>query len=86
MAEQKQGCTGDCRACTVIQRGYCASQLAYNNMGLISTLTGMIKAAQDEIKALAARLDAIQDGELKEPKKAQKGDGAENRSPKQVKD
>lgn len=55
-------------------------------MGLISTLTGMIKAAQDEIKALAARLDAIQDGELKEPKKAQKGDGAENRSPKQVKD
>lgn len=53
-AEQQQvkGCTGDCKLCSMMQRGYCASQIGYNNMKLISALFGMVSELQSEIKAL----------------------------------
>lgn len=52
--EQVKGCTGDCKVCSMMQRGYCASQIAYNNMKLISQLYVTINEMQAEIKALGS--------------------------------
>lgn len=50
--QQVRGCTGDCKLCSMMQRGYCASQIGYNNMKLISALFGIVSELQTEIKAL----------------------------------
>ena len=52
MAETKSQCTGNCMACTVFQRQYCASQIAYNNMGLLSDLMGEIALIKEKIEAI----------------------------------
>ena len=39
-------------ACTVFQRQYCASQIAYNNMGLLSDLMGEIALIKEKIEAI----------------------------------
>lgn len=76
MEEQKQGCTGDCRTCTIIQRGYCASQIAYNNIKAINTLY----EEMNKLEAVVERIEGkLRSEELKEPNKAQEESGAENR-------
>lgn len=58
---QRNVCTGDCKVCSIIQRGYCASQIAYNNML-------MIKSVGDDIKALKEKITSLQgDAELVAP-------------------
>ena len=42
--------------CTVFQRQYCASQIAYNNMGLLSEL-------RDEMDDLKKKIESIQNNE-----------------------
>lgn len=54
MAESK--CTGNCMACSVYQRQYCASQLAYSNMR-------MLELMQQTISELNEKIDAIQNNE-----------------------
>lgn len=60
---QVKGCTGDCKLCNVLQRGYCASQITYNNMGLISDVLGAMDELRKEVKALSAKVEAIQNSE-----------------------
>lgn len=66
----KQGCTGNCMNCTLFQRQYCASQIGYNNMSLLSTLI-------EDVRELHTKIDAIQNNEatLFNPI-AQEGSGA----------
>ena len=68
MAESK--CTGNCMACTVFQRQYCASQLAYSNMRMLELL-------QQELTDISEKIEAIQNNEasLFDPT-AQEGAGA----------
>ena len=35
-------CSGDCRNCSIFQRGYCASQLSYNIMNQLAILQASI--------------------------------------------
>lgn len=74
-------CTGNCMNCIPLQRGFCASQLAYNNMRAIEALS-------KEISSLGKKMESIQSNEAllfnptvygngTEKTKAHKGDGAE---------
>lgn len=59
--QQNKGCTGDCKMCSIMQRGYCSSQIAYNNMQLLGSL-------QEQMKALSEKFSAMQgDTELVAP-------------------
>ena len=49
---QKSHCTGNCMACTIFQRQYCSSQIAYNNMGLLSDLLKDIADLKEKIEAI----------------------------------
>ena len=55
MADRKQ-CDGNCMGCTMFQRQYCASQIAYNNMGLLSEL-------RDKMDDLKKKIESIQNNE-----------------------
>ena len=94
-AQQQSRCTGNCMACSILQRQYCASQLAYSNMRMLEQIQGEIASLQQNCKALCEKVDAIQNSEamLIDPMEetdahatgteaiAQSGDGAESRSP-----
>jgi len=54
--EGKTQCTGNCMACTMFQRQYCSSQIAYNNMRLLGEL-------QKDIAGLRERVEAIQNND-----------------------
>ena len=79
MAENQSKCTGNCMACTIFQRQYCASQLAYSNMR-------MLEQMQNEIASIEKKIEAMQNNEatlfyptIQEERtetKAQSGDGA----------
>ena len=56
MAENQTKCTGNCMACTILQRQYCASQLAYSNMRMLEQL-------QKEIVDIEKKIEAIQSNE-----------------------
>lgn len=56
MADIQSKCTGNCMACTIFQRQYCASQLAYSNMR-------MLEQMQQTVKNLSDKIDAIQNSE-----------------------
>lgn len=85
MAENvKQGnCTGNCMACTIFQRQYCASQISYNNMNMISQLAQAMESLSQKIEGLSEKVESIQsnEGTLFNPI-AQEVGGAENRPPK----
>lgn len=64
--QQAKGCTGDCKLCSIMQRGYCASQIAYNNMQQIS-------AMRETLNALTERINAMEcDAELVAPAASKK--------------
>lgn len=64
-------CTGDCKKCRSMQQwSYCASIHAYSNMKVLDrvmeTLVGMqaaIQTMQGAVQELAAKIEAIQNGE-----------------------
>ena len=56
MAENQNKCTGNCMACTIFQRQYCASQLSYSNMR-------MLEQMQKDISEMWKKIEAIQNSE-----------------------
>lgn len=50
MAENK--CTGNCMACTIFQRQYCASQLAYSNMRMLELVQQVVSELKDDVSKL----------------------------------
>ena len=56
MAENQTKCTGNCMACTILQRQYCASQLAYSNMR-------MLEQVQKELADIEKKIEAMQNNE-----------------------
>ena len=83
MAENtRTQCTGNCMGCTIFQRQYCASQIAYNNMRILDNVMA-------KINDLATKVDAIQNNEavLFNPMEceediSQEASGEENRLPR----
>ena len=65
MANNK--CSGDCMKCAPFQRQYCASQMAYNAMGVMSSMSSQIDAIQSQIKALCAKIEEMNDGAVFNP-------------------
>ena len=70
---QQQGfkCSGDCTRCSQVQRQYCASQIAYNNMNLLSELMDSVDEMKknnadmrSELDALGKKIEAIQNSEV----------------------
>lgn len=92
-------CSGDCLNCRAvndrkIQWQYCAAQFSYNALRTMQTMQEAVSIISGEVSELKAKIEAIQNSEavvfdpskesLEEPDTAQKGDGAENRAPKQI--
>ena len=68
MAENQTKCTGNCMACTIFQRQYCASQLAYSNMKMLEQMQQAAANMQQEIKTLSEKVEAMQsEGALIDP-------------------
>lgn len=67
--QQRKGCTGDCKLCTMFQRGYCASQIAYNNMGLLGEVFKNLAEMRKDFATLASKVEGEQlsNGELFAP-------------------
>lgn len=66
-------CTGNCMNCSVIQRQFCSSQIAYNNMKVLESIV-------KELSDMKEKVEQMQNEEsvLISPTAdtAQKGDGA----------
>ena len=68
-AQQAQGqmathCTGDCRRCFPMQRAYCASQIAYNNMKLLEALMQSLNVQSQDVQNLSKKIEAITNSEM----------------------
>ena len=63
MAENQTKCTGNCMACTIFQRQYCASQLAYSNMRMLEKLQQVVVSMKENITALGEKVEAMQNNE-----------------------
>lgn len=61
MAENQSKCTGNCMACTIFQRQYCASQLAYSNMRMLEQIQQTVKNLSDKIDAMQSNEAALFD-------------------------
>ena len=51
MADTRQ-CNGNCMTCTIFQRQYCASQIAFNNMGLLGKLMENVAELKEKVEAI----------------------------------
>ena len=69
-------CTGNCMACTVIQRQYCASQLAYTNMRMMEQMQKTVIDIKEKIEAAQNNEALLFDPTHTENEHAQSGDGA----------
>lgn len=73
--EEKQvfRCTGDCLQCSPVQRQYCSSQLAYNNLKVLERLEERLDVLSEQLESMdmeeAPLINPIRDH-------AQEGDGA----------
>ena len=63
MTENQMKCTGNCMDCTVYQRQFCASKLAYNNMRMIGEMSKIITSMNESITALSDKVEAMQNNE-----------------------
>ena len=61
MAESK--CTGNCMACTILQRQYCASQLAYSNMKMLEQMQQVVVELKESVKTIDEKVEAMQNNE-----------------------
>ena len=52
MEQNQSKCTGNCMSCTILQRQYCASQLAYSNMRMLEQVQKTMAIMQEKIDAL----------------------------------
>ena len=81
MAENQGKCTGNCMACTMFQRQYCASQLAYSNMRMLEQMQKVVTDMKEKIEAMQSNEATLFDPTSKETKEeprpiAQPGAGA----------
>lgn len=63
MAENQTKCTGNCMACTIFQRQYCASQLAYSNMRMLEQMQQVVVSLKENVMALSEKVEAMQNNE-----------------------
>lgn len=66
-------CPKDCRKCTLQQHAFCSAQMAYNALGTMSTIAGMIDQLSKEVLQLKSQVDALQqsEGSLLSPEEVQ---------------
>lgn len=69
VSQQAQGqmathCTGDCRRCFPMQRAYCASQIAYNNMKLLESLMLSLNSLSQGMHKLNEKVEAFNNSEV----------------------
>lgn len=77
-----QPCNGNCMTCSVMQRQYCSTQIAYNTMRMLEQLPEVLAKMQDSIKDVQESVRILSgDGiETLKPIKtdiAQEGSGAD---------
>lgn len=52
--EKQFQCTGDCLHCSPVQRQYCSSQIAYNNLKTLERLEERLEAIDKKIESMEA--------------------------------
>jgi len=52
-------CTGNCMNCAMIQRQFCASQLAYNNMKVLDVVAAELKALKETVEKMKHDDEAV---------------------------
>ena len=52
MADNQSKCTGNCMACTILQRQYCASQLAYSNMKMLEQMQQAVADIKKKVEEM----------------------------------
>jgi len=67
MAENQSKCTGNCMACTMFQRQYCASQLAYSNMRMLEQMQKTVIDMKEKVEALQNNEATLFDPTAKAP-------------------
>lgn len=60
-------CTGNCMNCSVVQRNFCASQLAYNNMRQMETMQEQMAEIQKKIDSMQEKAAAVQEEPIFNP-------------------
>lgn len=45
-------CTGNCMECSIVQRQYCSSQIAYSNMRMLEQMSQTMAEMSKKIEAL----------------------------------
>ena len=63
MADNQSKCTGNCMACTILQRQYCSSQLAYSNMRMLEQMQQSLANMQGTVDELTKKVEAMQNNE-----------------------
>ena len=89
MEQTQSKCTGNCMACSIYQRQFCASQLSFNNMKMMGEMSQVLASMKESIVSLNKSIETMQNNEanvfdptnnaLKNEEvdeKAQSGDGA----------
>ena len=56
-------CSGNCMACNLFQRQYCASQISYSNMRELEKMRELLDGMQSQFEKLNEKIDAIQNNE-----------------------
>jgi len=60
LQQQSVGCTGDCKRCHEAQRGYCASQIAFNMQNAVARVEMAVAALSQNMAVITANIEALQ--------------------------
>ena len=54
-------CPGDCRLCNVVQRAYCATQIAYNTQQAIENLNNVLAKVVEKVEKINTLIEEQKD-------------------------
>ncbi len=65
--QQQSKCPGNCSLCNMYQRNYCASQISYTNMKILTSLVENVNILSEEVKSLKTKIETSESNELINP-------------------
>lgn len=65
--QQQSKCPGNCSLCNMYQRNYCASQISYTNMKILTSLVENISILSEEVRNLKTKIETSESNELINP-------------------
>lgn len=65
--QQQSKCPGNCSLCNMYQRNYCASQISYTNMKILTSLVENVNILSKEVRSLKTKIETSESNELINP-------------------